>query len=127
MSSFVPERPTLPPLRSLALPMHGVPSKITLPGIHGLCSSQLVRHLILIMATVPSHRQIDYRIPRTPLRRNLGSTDGRNPSPLPHPCTHPLPRLLHLSPVPSYRRYTIQPTCPIYTRRILQSHMFALS
>jgi hypothetical protein len=33
MPSFVPERPTLPPLRSLALPMHGVPSKMTLPGI----------------------------------------------------------------------------------------------
>jgi len=37
MSSFVPERPTLPPLRSLALPMHGVPSKMTLPG---LCNGQ---------------------------------------------------------------------------------------
>jgi len=34
MSSFVPERPTLPPLRSLALPMHGVPSKLTLPSMH---------------------------------------------------------------------------------------------
>ncbi|KAH9994706.1 hypothetical protein BJV77DRAFT_994307 [Russula vinacea] len=33
MSSFVPERPTLPPLRSLALPMHGVPSKLTLPAV----------------------------------------------------------------------------------------------
>ncbi|KAI0295741.1 hypothetical protein BC826DRAFT_1007381 [Russula brevipes] len=36
MPSFVPERPTLPPLRSLALPMHGVPAKMTLPGLQGL-------------------------------------------------------------------------------------------
>jgi len=40
MSSFVPERPTLPPLRSLALPMHGVPSKMTMPGVQVLCNGQ---------------------------------------------------------------------------------------
>ena len=43
-----PQRPTLPPLRSLDLPMHGVPSRMTLPGIHELCSqgdSDLVRLL----------------------------------------------------------------------------------
>jgi len=40
MPSFVPERPTLPPLRSLALPMHGVPSKMTLPGMHVVCNDQ---------------------------------------------------------------------------------------
>lgn len=33
-----PDRPTLPPLRSLDLPMHGVPSRMTLPGIHELCN-----------------------------------------------------------------------------------------
>lgn len=33
-----PERPTLPPLRSLDLPMHGVPSRMTLPSIHELCN-----------------------------------------------------------------------------------------
>ncbi|KAN0130132.1 hypothetical protein V8E53_012077 [Lactarius tabidus] len=38
MSSVFPERPTLPPLRSLDLPMHGVPSRMTLPGIHELCN-----------------------------------------------------------------------------------------
>lgn len=40
MSSITmfPERPTLPPLRSLDLPMHGVPSRMTLPGIHELCN-----------------------------------------------------------------------------------------
>lgn len=38
MSSFAPERPTLPPLRSLALPMHGVPSKLTLPSIQSVRS-----------------------------------------------------------------------------------------
>jgi len=43
--SFVPERPTLPPLRSLALPMHGVPPKMTLPGVHVLCNGQQVRLL----------------------------------------------------------------------------------
>ncbi|KAF8268913.1 hypothetical protein EI94DRAFT_1799819 [Lactarius quietus] len=36
--SMYPERPTLPPLRSLDLPMHGVPSRMTLPGIHELCN-----------------------------------------------------------------------------------------
>lgn len=40
MSSITmcPERPTLPPLRSLDLPMHGVPSRMTLPSIHELCN-----------------------------------------------------------------------------------------
>jgi hypothetical protein len=47
MSSFVPERPTLPPLRSLALPMHGVPSKMALPGVHVPCNEQQVRLLHL--------------------------------------------------------------------------------
>ena len=45
-----PQRPTLPPLRSLDLPMHGVPSRMTLPGIHELCSQgngDLVRLLYL--------------------------------------------------------------------------------
>lgn len=51
MSSFVPERPTLPPLRSLALPMHGVPSKMALPGVHVLCNDQQVRPLSLEAAT----------------------------------------------------------------------------
>jgi hypothetical protein len=51
MSSFVPERPTLPPLRSLALPMHGVPSKMTLPGVHVLCNGQQVRPRSLNTAT----------------------------------------------------------------------------
>lgn len=36
--AMFPERPTLPPLRSLDLPMHGVPSRMTLPGIHELCN-----------------------------------------------------------------------------------------
>ena len=49
MSSLTmfPERPTLPPLRSLDLPMHGVPSRMTLPSIHELCnqSDDLVRLL----------------------------------------------------------------------------------
>jgi hypothetical protein len=47
MSSVFPERPTLPPLRSLDLPMHGVPSRMTLPGIHELCNqnNDLVRLL----------------------------------------------------------------------------------
>ena len=51
MSSFVPERPTLPPLRSLALPMHGVPSKMTLPGVPVLCNGQEVRLPSLDTAT----------------------------------------------------------------------------
>jgi hypothetical protein len=51
MPSFAPERPTLPPLRSLALPMHGVPSKMTLPGAHVLCNGQQVRFLSLDTAT----------------------------------------------------------------------------
>ncbi|KAI0254634.1 hypothetical protein BJV78DRAFT_1359515 [Lactifluus subvellereus] len=41
MPSSAPERPTLPPLRSLALPMHGVPSNMTLPGINELYNDQL--------------------------------------------------------------------------------------
>lgn len=47
-ATMYPQRPTLPPLRSLDLPMHGVPSRMTLPGIHELCSqggSDLVRLL----------------------------------------------------------------------------------
>jgi hypothetical protein len=36
MSSFVPARPTLPPLRSLALPMHGVPNNLTLPSLQSV-------------------------------------------------------------------------------------------
>ncbi|KAI0300164.1 hypothetical protein B0F90DRAFT_1725595 [Multifurca ochricompacta] len=35
--AMITERPTLPSLRSLALPMHGVPSKMTSPSVHDLC------------------------------------------------------------------------------------------
>src|SRR5712671_3843953 len=52
MSSLVPERPTPPPLRSLALPMHGVPSKSTLPGIQTLYNDPSVRLLIFHPLTV---------------------------------------------------------------------------
>jgi hypothetical protein len=50
MPSLVPERPTLPPLRSLALPMQGVPSNTTLPGIHELYNDQMVLFLYLNLA-----------------------------------------------------------------------------
>jgi hypothetical protein len=53
MPSLVPERPTLPPLRSLALPMHGVPTNMTLPGIHELYNDQLVRFLFLKCSDCP--------------------------------------------------------------------------
>lgn len=116
MSSFVPERPTLPPLRSLALPMHGVPSNLTLPSL------QSVRPL------VPDTQSFDTDlIHRTPMP---GSTVGRNAFPLPHLYTRRHPRL-HLLRVPSHPRYTIQQPVTrnrnICIRRIPRNHMFALS
>lgn len=73
-ATMYPQRPTLPPLRSLDLPMHGVPSRMTLPGIHELCSqggSDLVRLLYFrfnaavvtdtvdsIIGSITSHRTL---------------------------------------------------------------------
>jgi hypothetical protein len=115
MSAFVPERPTLPPLRSLALPMHGVPSRLTLPSI------QSVRSLI----PNTGHRSLTLLIHRIPMPC---SADGRNVFPPPHLYTRRLLRL-NLSQVPLHPRYTIHhpPTHNICIRRIPRNHMFALS
>jgi hypothetical protein len=114
MSAFVPERPTLPPLRSLALPMHGVPSKLTLPSL------QSVRPLI--PNTGDRSLTLFHRIPMP------CSADGRNAFPLPHLYARRLPHL-HLLQVPLHPRSTIhQPaTRNICIRRIPRNHMFALS
>lgn len=115
MSSFVPERPTLPPLRSLALPMQGVPSRLTLPSI------QSVRSLTLNT----THRSLTliHRIPMP------CSADGRNAFPLPHLyTTRRLPRL-HPLQVPLPPPYTThQPAIRnMRIRRILRNHTFASS
>lgn len=114
MSSFVPERPTLPPLRSLALPMQGVPSRLTLPSL------QSVRSLI------PSTRDRSLTL----IHRILMpcSADGRNAFPLPHLYTRRPPRL-HLLQVPLPPRYTIHrpATRNLCIRRMPRNHMFALS
>lgn len=114
MSSFIPERPTLPPLRSLALPMQGVPTRLTLPSIQSVRS--------LIPNTCDRSLTLVHRIPMP------CSADGRNAFPLPHLYTRRLPRR-HLSQVPLPPRYTIhQPaTRNICIKRIPRNHTFALS
>ncbi len=114
MSPFVPERPTLPPLRSLALPMHGVPSRLTLPSIQSVRS--------LIPATRDNPLTLIHRTPKP------CNADGRNTFLLPHLYTRLLPRL-HLLQVPSHPRCTIQQPATRNTciRRIPRDHMFASS
>jgi hypothetical protein len=129
MPSLVPERPTLPPLRSLALPMHGVPSNMTLPGIHELCNNQVIPFLYLHVVIVLSFSQTSHRTLRMLQRSKLGSADVGNPSPPQHPHARRILHHLRLSPVPSHLLYTIQlhPNGSRRNIRILRNHMFALS
>ena len=115
MSSFAPERPTLPPLRSLALPMHGVPSRLTLPAIQSVQ---------LLISNTRQSSDTAKLIHRTLML----CIDGRNTFPPPRLCIRRLPCLLHLLQVPSPLRYTIQrpTTHTINIRRIQQNHMSAL-
>jgi len=101
MSSLVPERPTLPPLRSLALPMHGAPSRTTLPGIQTLYND-------------PSRSQDPQAWQRSRRESVSSPTSLHAPYPLPPPSiAGPLPSTLyHAAPYPFHPHQTTNPAEP---------------